>query len=207
MRVRRAAAIAALGLVAATALGWWRVDGPGAPEPARDARHPAPFDEMDFALTDHEARSVGPETLKGRAALIFFGFTNCPDICPTTLAEIAVWLEALGPDGEAFLPIFITVDPERDDVEALAGYVGAFHSAIRGWTGSPAEIARAAAGFRVVYRKVPFEDDYAMDHTAGIFLYSRKGRFVTLIDPHESRDMALPKLRRALAEGSDGAGG
>ncbi|GAB5377824.1 MAG: hypothetical protein AcusKO_42860 [Acuticoccus sp.] len=122
---------------------------------------------MSFRLSDHEGRSVGPETLSGKPTMVFFGFTFCPDVCPTTLADITTWLEALGDDAQRLNVIFITVDPARDTVEAMARYVGYFHPSIDGWTGSPDEIARAAEGFRAKYEKVTTEGDgYTMNHTS-----------------------------------------
>lgn len=190
-----AAGLGALGLTLFA--GWWRVDGPGAPEPA--GQQPLPLTEMDFSLTDHEGRPVGPETLTGRASLVFFGFTWCPDVCPTTLSDISGWLDAMGPDAGRLNVVFISVDPERDTVDAMAEYVGYFHPAIRGWTGDPAQIARAAEGFRAAYEKVPTDNgDYTMNHTASVFLFDADGRFVSTIDYHEPREFAVPKIRRAL---------
>lgn len=188
-----------LGAAAATLIGgWWQVDGPGALD-ATSGR-PVPLTAMDFALTDHEGEPVGPDTLLGRASLVFFGFTWCPQVCPTTLADISHWLDGLGTDAKALDVVLITVDPERDTVAAMADYVGYFHPQVRGWTGRPAEIARAAEGFRVRYEKVPLEGgDYTLNHTAGAFLFDAQGAPVSIIDYHEPREFALPKIRRAMA--------
>jgi len=192
-----AAALGALGL--ALFVGWWQVDGPGGPEP--DGRRPLPLTAMEFDLTDHQGRPVGPDTLVGSPTLIFFGFTYCPDVCPTTLADISGWLDALGEDAEQLNVVFITVDPERDNVEAMAEYVGYFHPAIRGWTGTEQQIALAVEGFRATYEKVQTNGgDYTMNHTASVFLFDAEGRFVTTIDYHEPRDFAVPKIRRAMNE-------
>ncbi|GIX13328.1 MAG: hypothetical protein KatS3mg118_1287 [Paracoccaceae bacterium] len=124
-------AAAGVGAVALTlCLGWWRVDGPGAPAPP--GPRPAPLSAMNFRLTDHEGRAVGPQNLIGRPSMVFFGFTRCPDVCPTTLSDIAGWLDGPGDVAEGMNVVFITVDPERDPVSAMAGYVGHFHPAIRG---------------------------------------------------------------------------
>jgi protein SCO1/2 len=131
---------------------------------------------------------------------VFFGFTWCPQVCPTTLADISHWLDGLGSEAEALQTVLITVDPERDTVDALAEYVGYFHPQIRGWTGSAPEIARAAEGFRVRYDEVPLEGgDHTMNHTAGVFLFDATGALVSIIDYHEPREFALPKIRRAMA--------
>lgn len=189
---------AGVGAVALTlGLGWWRVDGPGAPAPG--PKRPAALSAVEFRLTDHEGRAVGPEDLIGRPSMVFFGFTYCPDVCPTTLSDISGWLDEFGAEAEDMNVVFITVDPERDTVEAMAEYVGYFHPAIRGWTGTPDQIARAAEGFRVKYEKISTEGgDYTMNHNASVFLFDAEGRFVTTVDYHEPREFAVPKIRRAL---------
>ncbi|MEY8829371.1 SCO family protein [Sedimentitalea sp. XS_ASV28] len=197
-----AAGAGALGLT--LGVGWWRVDGPAAPKPG--GQRPASLSEMDFRLIDHEGNDVGPGTLVGRPTMVFFGFTYCPEICPTTLSDFSGWLEELGDQAAQMNVIFITVDPERDTVDAMAEYVSYFHPAIRGWTGPQAQIARAAEGFRVSYERVPTGDgDYTMNHTASVFLFDDTGRFVTTIDYHEPREFAVPKLRRVLSEDVKGA--
>lgn len=189
------AGVGALGLM--VFVGWWRVDGPGTPQST--GQRPLPLSAMDFRLTDHEGREVGPETLIGSPAMVFFGFTYCPDVCPTTLADISGWLQAMGEDAGELNVIFITVDPERDTVEAMAEYVSYFDPAIRGWTGSPDEIARVAESFGVSYERVPAANgDYTINHTASVFLFDAAGRFVSTIDYHEPRETAVPKIRRAI---------
>lgn len=179
--------------------GWWQVDGPGAPKTSeRPSALPLPFNEMDFQLIDHSGRKVGPEDWIGRPTLAFFGFTYCPDVCPTTLSDITGWLVGLGSDASQFRAAFITVDPARDTVQAMADYVSNFHPAIIGYTGSPKQIAEAARGFRVKYERVWTEDEYTMNHTAGVFVYDASGKFVSIIDYHEPRENAIPKIMRAL---------
>ena len=196
-----AAGIAALG--GTLLAGWWQVDGPGAPEPT--GPRPLSLSAMEFRLTDHEGNAVGPETLAGRASMVFFGFTYCPDVCPTTLSDISGWLDAMGEDAAAIDVVFITVDPARDTVAAMAEYVGNFHPAIRGWTGTPDEIARAAEGFRATFEKVPTDGgDYTMNHTASVFLFDAGGRFASTIDYHEPREFAVPKIRRAMQDNTGG---
>ncbi|GGL58620.1 SCO family protein [Wenxinia marina] len=191
-------------LLFALFVGWWQVDGPGAPEP--EGQRPLALSAMDFSLTDHEGNVVGPETLIGRPAMVFFGFTYCPDVCPTTLSDISGWLDDLGDEADEMFVVFITVDPERDTVDAMSDYVGYFHPAIRGWTGEDEEIAKAARGFRASYKRVPTESGgYTMNHTASVFLFDAAGRFVTMIDYHEPREFAVPKIRRALEEETEGA--
>ena len=185
-------------------VGWWRVEGPGAPEPV--GLRPMALTEMDFRLTDHDGNEVGPETLIGRPTMAFFGFTYCPDVCPTTLSDISVWLDDLGEESARLNVVFITVDPERDTVGAMAEYVSCFHPAIRGWTGPEEQIARVADGFRATYERVRTDGgDYTMNHTASVFLFDAAGQFVTMIDYHEPREFAVPKIRRALEEETEGA--
>ncbi|CTQ34545.1 SCO family protein [Jannaschia rubra] len=187
--------IAALGLTLLA--GWWQVDGPGASGRTDEAR-PLPLTEMDFALIDHEGQPVGPETLVGRASLVFFGFTFCPAVCPTTLADVSGWLADLGEDAARLNVVFVTVDPARDDVKAMAEYVGYFDPAIRGWTGPEEQIARAVEGFRATYERVTTDDSYTMNHTSSVFLFDAEGRFVSTVDYHEPREFAVPKIRRAM---------
>ncbi len=194
-----------LGAVAlALFLGWWQVDGPGAPKSA--GKLPLSLSAMEFQLTDHDGRLVGPDTLLGQPSLVFFGFTFCPDVCPTTLSDISEWLAAMGSDADQLNVVFITVDPERDTVGAMAEYVGYFHPTIRGWTGPEEQIARAAEGFRASYGRVASDGgDYTMNHTASVFLFDASGLFVTTIDYHEPREFAVPKIRRAMQSGEERA--
>ncbi len=189
------------GLASVLLFGWWQVDGPGAPEST--GLLPLDLSVMDFSLTDHEGNEVGPESLIGRPSMVFFGFTYCPDVCPTTLSDISGWLDELGDDATEMNVVFITVDPARDTVETMEEYVSYFHSAIRGWTGAQDQIAQAVRGFRASYERVPTESgDYTMNHSASVFLFDRSGRFVSMIDYHEPREFAVPKIRRALEEES-----
>ncbi|MDF1671232.1 MAG: SCO family protein [Roseovarius sp.] len=189
---------AASGVLALTLfIGWWRVDGPGAPEPV--AQRPLPLALMEFQMTDQDGAIVGPSTLLGNASMVFFGFTYCPDVCPTTLSDISGWLDDLGDDVADMNVVFITVDPERDTVDAMAEYVSYFHPTIQGWSGTLEETARAAVGFRASYDKVANEDeDYTMNHTASVFLFDAEGQFASTIDYHEPREFAVPKIRRVL---------
>lgn len=171
---------------------------------ARQSRKASPLPmaltDMDWALTDQRGRTVSPADWEGRPAMVFFGFTFCPDVCPTTLIDISGWLEALGPDADRLAVSLITVDPERDTPAALADYLSNFDARIIGLTGSPDQIVRAAAAFRVRYEKLPTDGgDYTMNHTAGVFLFRPDGSFASIIDFHEDRRFALPKLRRILA--------
>ncbi len=133
-----------------------------------------------FDLTDHTGARVTDATWRGKWLMVFFGFTNCPDICPTTLGEMASVMDGLGSDATSVKPLFISIDPERDRVADMAEYVAAFHPAITGLTGSDAEIAATANNFRVFYEKqeeASAPDGYIMAHTSVIYLVSPEGRF------------------------------
>ncbi|WP_273688801.1 SCO family protein [Ketogulonicigenium vulgare] len=186
---------AAVGAVAyMLAIGAWRSQSAAPQSPRPDA-----ITQMNWQLTDHNGATVTPADWIGRPTLVFFGFTWCPDVCPTTLMDISGWLEDLGPEADALRVVLITVDPARDTPEVLANYVGLFDPRITGLTGAPDQIAAAAQHFRVRYTRVAREDgDYTMDHTAGVFLFHADGRFGRIIDFHEDRAFAVPKIRQVL---------
>ena len=184
-------------------LGWWRVDGPGAQAGAvrmsDDSRLPLPLDQQGWTLTDHTGATVRPEDWVGRPTLAFLGFTHCPDVCPTTLLDISDWLAELGPEATRLNVALISVDPERDTPEVLAEYVSYFDPRIDGLTGSTAEVARALADFRAKAERIEdAEGGYTMNHTAGVFLFHVDGAFGGIIDFHEDRAFAVPKIRRLL---------
>lgn len=131
-----------------------------------------------FALTDHGGRPRSLEDFRGQVVVVFFGFTHCPDVCPTTLAELAGAIRKLGPAGEKVQVLLVTVDPERDTPEILAKYVTAFNPRFLGLRGDAAETARVAKEFKVIYQKVagPRAENYAMDHSAGSYIFDRQGR-------------------------------
>ncbi len=126
-------------------------------------------------------RTVDQSAFKGRWMLVFFGYTFCPDICPTTLGSVSFILDELGASADNIAPLFITVDPQRDTAEVMAEYVDAFHPAIVGLTGSPEAIATTAGNFRVFYNRVENEEDpeaYIVDHSGYLYLFDPNGRFV-----------------------------
>lgn len=180
-------------------LGWWRTDGPGAALASTDSSLPLPIGEMEFQLVDHKGQAVRPQDWLGRPTLAFLGFTYCPDVCPLTLSDISDWLEALGTDADLVNVALISVDPERDTPAVLAEYLANFDPRITGLTGEPDQVARAVEGFRAYAEKVPSEGgDYSMNHTAGVFLFRADGNFANVIDFHDDRTFALPKIRRLL---------
>lgn len=175
----RRTAIAAAVLVAiaaalvATNAGRWLVE---APLPGDAAVGGA------FALTAHDGRRVTDQDLRGRYLLVYFGFTLCPDACPTALTTVAEALDQLGEEANKVQPILITVDPERDTPAVLAAYVAPFHPRLLGLTGSIAEIAAVASAYKVYAAKGEAEADggYLVDHSTGLFLMNPAGRFLTL---------------------------
>ena len=152
-----------------------------------------------FSLTDQDGRTVTDQDLKGRPFLVFFGFTHCPDICPTTLFEVSEIFRALGPDADKVRALFITVDPERDDTKALKDYLSSFDPHLSGLTGEPDAVAAVAKSYRVYFKKVPLNDGgYTMDHTAIIYLMNKEGRFVAPFSLKRSTDAAIADLRKYL---------
>lgn len=133
-----------------------------------------------FSLTDHTGRRLTEKDFLGRHMLVFFGYTYCPDICPTELQVMTAAIEELGPAGENIQPVFVTIDPERDTPQVLASYVENFGSRLIGLTGTPEDIAAVARAYRVYYAKAPGGDAaaYLMDHSSTIILMGPDGRFV-----------------------------
>ena len=138
-----------------------------------------------FTLVDHTGRTVTERDFAGRPLLVYFGFTYCPDVCPTELGTIAAALDAMGTAGERVTPVFVSIDPERDTPAAMADYVARFHPRMVGLTGSAEQVAQAARAYRVYYAKVRPRDssDYLMDHSSFIYLVGRDGRVRSLFRP------------------------
>jgi protein SCO1/2 len=146
-----------------------------------------------IALVDQAGKPVTEKTFAGKYALIFFGYTTCPDVCPTELSTMAGALDQLGPKGDGVVPVFITVDPERDTPQVVGQYAQAFHPRMVGLTGTPEQIAQAAKAFRVYYQKAPQGDGstYLMDHSAFIYLMGPDWQVVDILPPQLSpQDMA-----------------
>ena len=152
-----------------------------------------------FELTDHHGRRVSEKDFAGKPLLVFFGFTHCPDVCPTTLVEISEWLEAMGPDANRLRALFVTVDPERDTPDVLHAYLSSFDPRIVGLTGTSEEVDAMVAGYKSHRAKVPTgSDSYAMEHTSVVFLMQGDGTFLGTVDRREERSAALAKVRRLL---------
>jgi protein SCO1/2 len=152
-----------------------------------------------FQLTDQNGKAVTDKNLKGKPTLIFFGYTHCPDVCPTSLFEISEVLRALGKDADKVNAVFISVDPERDTQAAMKDYLSSFDPHLEGLSGDPAETAKVITSYRVYAKKVPTKDgDYTMDHTALIYLMDRDGRFVSPFNLKRSPEEAATELKRYL---------
>ena len=155
-----------------------------------------------FALTSHEGKRLTDADLAGKPFALFFGFTNCPDICPTTLLELTNRLAELGPDGDKLRLVFVTIDPEQDTPAFLKTYLTNFDSRILGLTGTPTEIADIAKKYRAFYQKVPTSTGYTMNHEASVYLMNARGRFVGTLSHQEPADVQRSKLKRLVAQSS-----
>jgi protein SCO1/2 len=152
-----------------------------------------------FQLTDQTGAVVTDKTMEGRPTLIFFGFTHCPDVCPTSLFEISEVLRAMGQQADRVNAYFISVDPERDTPAAMKEYLSSFDPHLKGLTGDPEVMAKVISEYRVYAKKVPLKDgDYTMDHTALIYLMDRDGRFVSPFNLKRTPDEAAAELKRYL---------
>ena len=154
-----------------------------------------------FELVGTDGKAVTERDFRGRYMLVFFGFTHCPDICPAELQVIAQALEKLGDKGKKVVPVFITLDPERDTPQAMAEYVKSFGRDFVGLTGSPEAIADAAKAYRVAYAKVENKDSaggYSVDHSALVYLMDPDGKYVTHFSYGTGADELAEKLNKIL---------
>jgi protein SCO1/2 len=154
----------------------------------------------DFALTDHNGKAVTLADYRGKAVVLFFGYTQCPDVCPTTLSELAAAIEKLGPAGKDVQVLFVTVDPERDTQALLAQYVPAFNPSFVGLYGDAAALERTARDFRIVYRKQEGREpgSYTMDHSAGAFVFDPQGRLRLYVGYGQGADVFAHDLAELL---------
>jgi protein SCO1/2 len=176
----------AVALVVSLGIGWWLSEwliGATAPTFGVSDRgeRGTPAIGGPFTLVDGDGKVWTDRDFAGRAMLIYFGFTHCPDVCPTSLAAVGEALDALGPDAARVQPLFVTVDPERDHGQQLKDYARAFDERILGLGGSIEQVSAAARAYRVYFKKVPGKsaDDYQVDHTSILFMMDAAGRFVT----------------------------
>jgi protein SCO1/2 len=152
-----------------------------------------------FQLVDQTGQPVSDKNLKGKPTIIFFGFTHCPDVCPTALFEMSEILRAMGDDAKRVNAFFVSVDPERDTQQIMKDYLSSFDPNLKGLTGSPEATAQIITGYRVYAKKVPLKDgDYTMDHTALIYLLDRDGRFVAPFNIKRRPEEAAADLKKYL---------
>lgn len=156
-----------------------------------------------FELVDQDGQPVDQTMFDGKPYALFFGFTHCPEICPTSLYEMAGWIEAMGTEADKMGFAFITVDPERDTPDVLKDYLSAFSDKIVGLTGTEEQVQSTVKSYGVLAERVPLEDgDYTMNHTASVFLMNADGSFRGTIAYGEDADVAQKKLSNLIAVGS-----
>lgn len=161
----------------------------------------AGFGQGSYNLIDQNGEPVDQTLFAGHPTALFFGFTHCPEVCPTTMAEMASWFEQLGVEGQDLRAYFVSIDPQRDTPEVLGDYVSWVSDRITGLTGTPEEIAKIARAWGVYYARVELGgEDYTMDHTASVFLLDAQGEFQGTIAYREDQATALGKLRNLLGK-------
>jgi protein SCO1/2 len=158
-----------------------------------------------FTLLGSNGEVITEKTFLGKPTLYFFGFTHCPDICPTTLGAVTNWLNELGPDAKKLNVLFVSIDPARDTPAILNTYISGFHPVIRAATGTDTQLQAATKQFMVYYARVPTKpgenpDDYMMSHSSGILMADKSGTFKGMLDAHDPDPEALAKLRTLLTE-------
>lgn len=156
-----------------------------------------------FELVDSSGAPITEAAFQGKPTALFFGFTHCPDVCPTTLFELDAWMKTVDPKGDKLHAYMVTVDPERDSHELLGQYISNVSDRITGISGDPEKVRTMAKGFNVYFKKVPTDkdqpdDEYVMDHTASVFLLDDNGRFRGTIAYGEDGDTAMQKLKNLL---------
>lgn len=154
----------------------------------------------DFSLADVHGQTRRLADFRGRVVMLYFGFVQCPDVCPTALARAAAVMEALGPQAQDLQVIFVTVDPERDTPELLREYMAAFHPSFLALSGSLADIQQTATAFRAYYKKVPTGSGYTMDHSSLSYLFDRQGQVRIALRHEQSVEDYAADIRLLLAE-------
>lgn len=197
-RIIRIALASVVGLVIAAGIAWYQVRTAETMTSAGSAAVGGPF-----TLTDHTGRQVTDAEYRGRWMLVYFGYTYCPDVCPTELSVMSQALDRLGPAADKVQPLFVSVDPERDTVPHLAGYVGLFNPRLVGLTGTPEQVAAAARAYRVYYAKVPVKDagpeNYTMDHSSFLYLMGPDGSFRGVYPAGTKPEAIADDLKKRLA--------
>jgi protein SCO1 len=196
MVVRRLLTILiAAAAISAAALGYLYLNRQG-PEAIGGLAIGAPIQ-----LTDQDGAKFDSASLAGKPYGVFFGYTHCPDVCPTTLSDIGQATNEIGGSAQDFTTLFVTIDPERDTVPVMKEYLSNFTTKAIGLTGTPDEVAAAAKAFRVYYKKVPTSDGgYSMDHTAVLYLMDSHGAFRGIITYNEDHDAYVRKIKEVLAD-------
>ncbi len=196
-RLIRIAAASAVGLVIAAGIAWWQVDNA-----TSMVQSSVPIGGP-FTLTDQDGKTVTDADYRGKYLLIYFGYTYCPDVCPTELGTMARAMDLLGRQADKVQPMFISVDPERDTVAHLKDYVGLFHPNLVGLTGTPEQVKAAAKAYRVYYAKAPQEGgkpgDYLMDHSSFLYLMGPDGRFLGVYPAGTTADRVAQDLGSRIA--------
>lgn len=182
------AAVAAAAIAFAAIYFWQRQASPPAPMASLGFGGP-------FTLVSDTGQPFSSSALAGRPYAMFFGFTHCPDVCPTTLARLVKLRRQMGND-ETFQILFVTVDPERDGPAEVGRYAGLFDAPVIGLTGSPAQVAQVKKQFGIFSEKAGTGDTYSVDHTATVLLFDRNGQFQSTISPEEGDAAAIAKLER-----------
>jgi protein SCO1 len=189
------AAMTGIAVVAAAGIGVAVVATSGGPVP----RASVPAIGGPFTLVDDMGAPVTETALAGKPSVMYFGYTFCPEVCPTTLTDLSRWIQQLGSNADKLNYVFVTVDPQRDTPEVMHAYVSTFDKHIRGLTGTAEQIAKIAEEYRVYYKRIPTTDgDYVMDHSAIIYLMGAKGNFVGTIAYQESDASAFAKLKHLV---------
>lgn len=185
-------------VIAAGVLGAFTFKITKGPETAVEGPYGVPF-----TLVSQNGQPISEQAFRGKPTALFFGYTHCPDVCPTTLFEMDGWLQKVDPDGNKMNAYFVTVDPERDTPDIMKQYVSNVSQRITGISGAPDKVMDMVKGFRVYAKKVPVDEkdpngDYTMDHTASVFLLDSTGRFAGTIAYQEDPDTAVKKLQNLL---------
>lgn len=185
-------------LVMAGLLGWLTLTVTQSSDKIAEGPFGVPFE-----LVDQNGKAISEQAFRGKPTALFFGFTHCPEVCPTTLFELNGWMKQVDPDAKGLQAYFVTVDPERDSPELLGQYISNVTDRVTGIAGDPAKVAEVIKGFRVYAKKVPLDEkdpngDYTMDHTASIFLLDADGRFKGTIAYGENPDTAVKKLENLM---------
>lgn len=194
-RILRIALATIVGLVIAAGIAWWQVRHATQQVETTAASVGGPF-----RLVDHTGKTVSDADYRGKYLLIYFGYTFCPDVCPTELSTMAAALDKLGPVADGIQPLFVTIDPERDTADHMAGYVTLFHPRLVGLTGTPEEIRAVARSFRVYAAKAPGSegDAYLMDHSSFVYLMGPDGKFMAVFPGGTSAEKMAADIKKRI---------